>query len=84
VSFKNTFVPEMTTSTENWKKLNSACKGGDKAACCAIGKLSAQIIDTKGMIKGEKDKSVVLHDIIRLFLHRLIHFLRRRCNVFEK
>jgi hypothetical protein len=49
-------VPEMTTSTENWKKLNSACKGGDKAACCAIGKLSAQIIDTKGMIKGEKDK----------------------------
>lgn len=49
-------VPEMTTSTENWKKLNIACKGGDKAACCAIGKLSAQIISTKDMIKGDKDK----------------------------
>jgi hypothetical protein len=49
-------IPEMTTSTENWRKLNDACKSGDNAACCAIGKLSAQIINTKGTIKGEKDK----------------------------
>lgn len=49
-------LPEMRTSTENWRKLNDACKNGDKAACCVIGKLSSQIINTKSVIKGEKDK----------------------------
>lgn len=49
-------TPEMKTSTENWRKLDEACKGGDNAACCVIGKLSSQIINTKSLIKGDKDK----------------------------
>ena len=49
-------IPEMETSTKNWSKLDDACKNGDKAACCVIGKLSSQILNTKSTIKGEKDK----------------------------
>lgn len=50
----NVIVPEMETSTENWRKLDEACKGGDRAACCVIGKLSAQIKYAKNSIKPEE------------------------------